>query len=189
MEGWLLCLSMKDAIAFGPYVSDKTILDSLFQDTLNFWNGLQTVRNNPNSLNDLSYAQGYHPLCKFCPVNSDCPKFKIGAIQMQWEVSISKLEELKQQRSQLDENIKDYESALKTAYTLSGTMDWISTESYRFRLSQVKGRRTLDRELLRKQLNELFDNMGIEGISVDDFLLSCEKESSPSSRLMIQSIN
>ncbi len=188
IEGWLLCLSMKDATAFGPYNYDKDLLQTILQNAATFWTQLQDVQRGLLSLEELSYAQGFHPLCQYCKANADCPKFKVGSFDSSWEAILSILDEHKQVRSGLDTRIKEIEAVIKNVCILSGNSDWIDTGGHRFRLTQTKGRRILDRDLLHDQLADLFHGLGIEDMDVDGFIASCEKESDPSSRLTINQI-
>lgn len=57
IEGWLLYLSMKDAMAFGPYAQDLEILDSICQAGEKFWNEFQAIKEGKITLNDAAYAQ------------------------------------------------------------------------------------------------------------------------------------
>ena len=44
IEGCLLYLSMKDAMAFGPYAQDLSILNSIYQSGEKFWNEFQSIK-------------------------------------------------------------------------------------------------------------------------------------------------
>lgn len=174
-------------MANGHYEYDYSILDSIWMTGKKFWQKFQSIKDGKLALNDVTYAQGFYPLCEFCHVNSDCPKFTCEDFQPQWESSILQLEDLRIQRSQLDDSIKTLENSLKQSGSFSN--DWINTGAHMFRLSPLKGRRSLSRELLLSNLSELFNGMGIENISVENFIASCEKEGTSSSRLTIQPIN
>ena len=77
------------------------------------------------------------------------------------------------------------ESGLKDAYALSTMQgDWISTGSHRFRVTTSSGRRTLNRDRLRK---ELARSRGEE--NAEDLLTRCEQEGRAFSRLVINAIN
>ena len=88
--------------------------------------------------------------CATCSFNEGCPKFRQGDFQPQWEPAVTRLEQLKEERSTLDIRIKEIESALKQAHQLASTTDWISTGQHRFRLGMSSGRRTLDRKGLHR---------------------------------------
>lgn len=189
IEGWLLYLSMKDTQAFGPYVHNEAMFRIAHNQATQFWSHLEACKTGTLSLKDMPYAKGFHPLCAYCHVNADCPKFQASEFQPQWETAIAKLDNLKQDKAFLDAEIKEIESMLKLACNNSPADTWINTEGHRFRLASVKGRRTLDRGLLRQQLCDLFDGFGIENMNVDDFIASCEKEGEPGARLYINPVN
>lgn len=189
IEGWLLCLSMKDAQAFGPYSFDADVLEQVQDTARDFWQHLQELQDGSLSLDSIPHAQGFHPLCGACPFNAYCPKFPQGDFQPQWEPAICKLDDLKQQRSALESEIKEVEQALKQAYSLSDTQDWISTGQHRFRLSSTAGRRTLDEASLQKEVDEICASMGIDQIDVNGLLRRHEHEGVPSTRLTISHFN
>ena len=81
------------------------------------------------------------------------------------------------------------EDALKQAHKLSGTQDWIGTGQYRFRCTSVSGRRTLNREGLQHELEEIFRFEQVEDIDVDALIRRHEHESAASSRLVISHLN
>jgi hypothetical protein len=150
---------------------------------------MQAIRANALALDAVAYAQGYHPLCACCRVNADCPNFPQGAFQPQWEPAIAKLDALKQRRSALDAEIKEVELALKQAHKLSGTTDWITTGQYRFRTANTAGRRTLDRDTMREELEALCASGSIPPIDVAALFQRHEHEGAPSTRLSITPIN
>lgn len=189
IEGWLLCLSMKDASAYGPYMSDADFMENLNIQAVTFWKQLERCAHKELSFNDVPHAEGFDPLCGVCEFNGDCPKFSGEICQSQWEDSLERLDALKLDRSNLDAEIREIEKVLKQAHALSGLKDWINTGAHRFRLINAKGRLTLDRSLLHDELDALFCNKGIEGIEVDAFISRCEREGAPSSRLSVQSVN
>ena len=189
VEGWLLCLSMKDAQAFGPYGFDPDALDRVQWTARDFWEDMQAIRANALALDAVPYAQGYHPLCACCRVNADCPKFPQGDFQPQWEPAIAKLDALKQRRSALDAEIKEVELALKQAHSLSGTHDWISTGQHRFRMSVTNGRRILDEAALKEEMDEICAVEHIDPIDIIAMLRSHEREGMPSARLTVAHLN
>ncbi len=126
LEGWLLCLSMKEARAFGPYVCEAETLKRVLSTAREFWMILQAIRHGECMLDDAQHAQGFYPLCVCCQCNTDCPKFPQGDYQPQWQPALTLLENLKQNRSALNVEIKEMDVALKLACHLSGTPDWIS---------------------------------------------------------------
>ena len=186
IEGWLLCLSMKTAKAFGPYEPDAYGLEmQLLSEGRQFWQELQAIRKGELDLSEVRYAQGFYPLCQCCQYAADCPKFPQGDYQPQWESALERLAMLKADRSGIDKEISEIEAALKQAHQLSDTKDWIGTGRYRFRCSGTAGRRTLDRKALHGELEEIFAFEKIEGIDVDALLTRCEKQGEATARLSI----
>ena len=189
VEGWLLCLSMKDAQAFGPYGFDPDALERVQWTAHDFWADVQGMQAGSLALNAVPHAQGFHPLCGCCRVNADCPKFPQGDFQPQWEPAIARLDALKQRRSALDAEIKEVELALKQAHSLSGTQDWINTGQHRFRMSVTKGRRILDEAALKEEMDELCAAENIGPIDIIAMLRSHEREGMPSARLAVAHVN
>ena len=139
IEGWLLCIAMKEARAFGPYLWDAHALERLQEQAHEYWALLCGVKEGRAALSDIPHATGYYPLCARCQFNGDCPKFPQGENQPQWEPALDKLERLKERRSELDTDIKELEAALKVAHQLSGTPDWINSGGHRFRVARPPG--------------------------------------------------
>jgi len=189
IEGWLLCLSMRDARAFGPYAYDNESLERMLCSARDCWADLHAVAGGSYSLNDMPYAQGFHPLCTSCEFNADCPKFPQGNSQPEWNAALVKLESLKASRNTLDAEIREMEAALKQAHKLSGTTDWITTGQYRFRTANTAGRRTLDRDAMREELEALCASGSIPPIDVAALFQRHEHEGAPSTRLSIIPIN
>ena len=75
LEGWLLCLSMKEARAFGPCGCDAETLERVLETAHDFWADLRAIQDGSYSLADATYAMGFHPLCTSCAYSADCPKF------------------------------------------------------------------------------------------------------------------
>ncbi len=153
------------------------------------WRDVEAVRNGALALNDVPHVQGYHPLCATCEHNADCPKFRRGKNQPQWNAALVKLKELKACRAALDSEIRELEEALKLAHQLSGTKDWISTGQYRFRATITAGRRTLDRDALCKELEALCASGDIASTDIPALFRKHEREGAPSTRLSITPIN
>ena len=189
LEGWLLCLSMKEARTFGPYAYNTESLDHVLATAYEFWETLQAIRNGELTLNDMQYAQGFYPLCGCCQFNADCPKFPPGDYQPQWQPALTRLEALKQNRSTLDAEIREIEAALKLAHKLSGTQDWINVGQHRFRCTTAAGRRSLNREALHDELADIFRFEHLDDINVDTLLSRCEREGAAASRLIINAIS
>ena len=186
-EGWLLCLSMKEARAFGPCVCDAETLERVRETARDFWTDLKAIQDGSYSLADATYAVGFHPLCTACAYSADCPKFS-GQEQPQWNAALARLEDLKASRSALDTEIKEMEAALKQAHLLSGLQDWITTGQYRFRTTTVAGRRTLNQSALQEELEE-YCASGDFNIDVPALFQRHEHTGAPSTRLSVTPIH
>ncbi|WP_165075995.1 MULTISPECIES: GxxExxY protein [unclassified Desulfovibrio] len=189
IEGWLLCVSMRYARAFGPYLWDAHALERLREQAHEYWALLSGVKEGRAALSDIPHATGFHPLCTSCQFNGDCPKFPQGASQPQWEPALDKLENLKERRSELDGEIKELEAVLKVAHQLAGTQDWINTGGHRFRVSEIAGRSVLNRDTLKEELAAIFYSEHMDDIDVDALLARHERAGAPSSRLTVNAIN
>ena len=187
LEAWLLCLSMKEARAFGPCICDTETLERVMETAHDFWADLKAIQDGSYSLADTAYAVGFHPLCTVCAYNADCPKFP-GQEQPQWNAALAKLGALKASRSALDTEIKEMEAALKQAHQLSGLQDWINTGQYRFRTTTVAGRRTLNQSALQEEL-EAYCASGDFHIDVPALLQRHEHTGAPSTRLSVTPIH
>lgn len=186
MEAWVLCLSMSDAKAFGPYLPNAAMCDLCLNTAEMLWQNKLAVESGQRNVNGMAYASGFHALCGYCDWNADCPKFHDAEYQPEWQGDVQRLADLKDSRTALEEEIEELETDLKDAYALSGmTGDWINAGSHRFKVSQHPGRRTLDREALRL---ELLDVLGDEH-AAEKLLSWCEVEGNPYSRLTITPIN
>lgn len=188
VEGWLLCLSMTELSAFGPFISDTDFLEDLNIKAVTMWRQLNQYMNGQLKLNDIPFVQGYYPLCSWCSVNSDCPKFDTEILQQECEVTLARLDRLKDERAGLDNEIKEIENSLKLAHQKSGCDGWINTGNHRFKVINSKGRSILDKAILVNELEDLFNGFGIKDMTVDDFISRCEHVGAPSSRLSIQPI-
>ena len=189
MEAWLLCLSMKEVKAFGPYGFNQAMLDTALDHAVQLWGDLTAHRAGNLPLSQVTCAQGFYPICSYCEYNGDCPKFPQGVQMPQWEPALEKLAALKEQRTALDNEIKEMETVLKLVHRQSGTRDWVDTGNYRFRMSVAAGRSTLNREALHEELTDIFRFEGVGGIDVDALLARCERVGASSERLSISPIN
>ena len=123
MEAWLLCLSMKEVKAFGPYGFNQAMLDTALDHAVQLWGDLTAHRAGNLSLSQVTCAQGFYPICSYCEYNGDCPKFPQGVQMPQWEPALEKLAALKEQRTALDKEIKEMEAVLKLVHRQAGTRD------------------------------------------------------------------
>ena len=189
MEAWLLCLSMKEVKAFGPYGFNQAMLDTALDHAVQLWGDLTAHRAGNLSLSQVTCAQGFYPICSYCEYNGDCPKFPQGVQMPQWEPALEKLAALKEQRTALDNEIKEMEAVLKLVHRQAGTRDWVQAGKHRFRMSVAAGRSTLNREALHEELAAIFRFEGLGDIDVDALLARCERMGAPFERLTISPIN
>lgn len=185
IEAWLLCVSMKSIRAYGPYIPKDYALEELLRYGHELWDSMKAICEKELDLSSVAYAQGYHRLCSSCQYASDCPKFSDGDYQPQWEPALERLGKLKHSRTEIDHEIKELEDALKQAYQLSDTNDWITAGKQRFRCSYSSGRRILDRELLTQELRNIFSAENLSESDLDELFRKCEMLGKPSSRLSV----
>lgn len=184
IEAWVLCLSMSDAQAFGPYLPDDTMLSLCLNKAEELWCKFDASKVSGAGLDGLATARGFHSLCSWCEFNADCPKFD-GPDQPQWNDTLDLLRDLKARQGELEVEISEIEEGLRTAYALSDVGGaWINAGSHRFRVSAQNGRRTLNKEQLRLELSVV---LGED--DADVLIARCESEGKPFDRLMVNKIN
>tara|TARA_Y100001954_G_scaffold237635_1_gene302002 strand:+ start:29421 stop:30644 length:1224 start_codon:yes stop_codon:yes gene_type:complete len=187
IEAWVLSISMSEAKPFGPYLPEESMLEVCVQTAVAIWRTAEDVRSGNLELNDLDYCRGFHPLCDWCDVNVDCPKFQALTIPTDSACGLE-LEEfalLKEKKTGLEKRIAETEERIKQTYRLVGSNDWISAGDRRFRLSTIAGRRTLDRSLVVDTLTELIG----DELKTQTALEKCEKAGRPHERLYVSKIN
>lgn len=184
IQGWVLCLSMCDAKAFGPFLPEDMDVARCLDMASEFWETVNALRGNRLNLNAVQTAQGLAPLCPSCFWKEDCPRFK-GSSHPEWEATLAQLMELKAQKKSLEEEIGELESRLKVAYQLSHTVrgEWINTGNHTFRVTPQNGRVTLDRKRLAEELNTLLGEQNAQTL-----MAKCEKQGEPFERLYALSL-
>ncbi len=183
MEAWVLCLSMGDAQAFGPYLPNSDMLNICLNTAADIWRTYLEVKTGLCEFQDVQTVKGFYPLCEWCDFNADCPKF-CGELQEEWDYTLSKLSELKRVKNDLGLEISSIEDGLKTAYQLSDVCGrWISSGNFRFKVSEQSGRRSLNKEKLRL---ELMNILGEE--KTDEIFSRCEAFGKPFERLFVSAI-
>lgn len=185
VEAWLLYLSMKDGRAFGPYIHNDFLMQEVYAFAQNCWGDMQKFAAGNAQLQPV---KGFYPLCDFCPYDKDCPKFSNATYQPEFEEVLQNLSLLKKQKKEAEEQIKQVEESIKHAYSLSGLEDWIETDFHRFRLTTTSGRKTLNRDTLRLELEKIFCANKIPVTEIEGLLTRCETVGEPSSRLTIKEI-
>ena len=186
VEAWVLCLSMTDAKVFGPYMSDAGMLDVVLGKAEEFWSTISQIKDKTLDASSLKTTNGFNPLCEHCLWNADCPKF-IGNDHPEFSPELEELETWKSERAILEEKIKRKESAMKEwyAHTCGPQNVWIQAGHWRFKASEIPGRRTLDKDSLAGELIELFHDGGMDDVDVPALIALHEKVSAPSTRLFI----
>ena len=156
IQGWVLCLSMCDAKAFGPFFPKDTDISRYLDMTSEFCETMIALRDNLLNLNTIQTVQGLSPLCPSCLWRKDCPHFK-GSSHPEWEDTLAQFMNLKTQKKSIEAEIGELESRLKVAYQLSHTVkgEWINTGNHTFRVIPQNGRVTLARKRLAEDLNTL----------------------------------
>ena len=187
IEAWVLSISMAKVRPFGPYLPDETMLEACLQTAVGIWRTTEDVRSGSLQLNDLDYCRGFHPLCDWCDVNVDCPKFQAASIPSDsvCGLELEELAMLKDRKAALEGRIAEAEERIRQTFHLVGGQDWISTGDYRFRVTTVAGRRTLDRSLVADKLTSLIG----DELKAQTALEQCEKAGRPHDRLYIGAIN
>ena len=189
MEAWVLALSMTDATAFGPYLPNESILNACLSNARDIWQIQEQFQRGELEVDGLPVPSGFHPLCSCCDASSDCPKFA-GVAHPELESSLTELTHWKDERSVLDEKIREREGMMKEWYAHADIQGrWIEAGSTRFRVTQSPGRRTLDRDSLAGELVELFHVGSMDDVDVPALIARHEKIGAPSSRLFINTTN
>ena len=182
IEGWVLCLGMSDAKAFGPYKPNDTMTRFCEKTAKLIWEQADEIRNNNLDLNSLEFCKGFHPLCDFCDHSNGCPKFTVHELTDPiYNDILMELDELKSQKSKLAKDIAIREEQVKDFYVNSGINgDWLSTGDYRFRCSETAGRKSLNTKALTAELVNILGEDEVEKL-VQKFTT----QGSPSQRLYI----
>ena len=184
IQGWVLCLSMCDAKAFGPFLPEDADIARCLDMASEFWETMNDLKENRLNLNAIRTAQGLDALCPSCFWRKDCPHFW-GSSHPEWEDALVQLIKLKTQKKSFEADIDELESRLKVAYQLSHTVrgEWINTGRHTFRVIPQNGRVTLDRKRLNEELETLLGEQDARTL-----LARCEKQGEPFERLYALSL-
>lgn len=179
IQGWVLCLSMCDAKAFGPFLPEDMDVAQCLDMASELWETMNDLKEHRLNLNAIRTAQGLAPLCPSCFWKEDCPHFK-GSSHPEWEDTLVQFIKLKTQKKSIEEEIGELESRLKVAYQLSHTVkgEWIDTGNHTFRVIPQNGRVTLDRKRLNEELEALLGEQKAQTL-----MAKCEKQGEPFERL------
>ena len=184
IQGWVLCLSMCDAKAFGPFLPEDMDVAQCLDMASELWETMNDLKEHRLNLNAIRTAQGLAPLCPSCFWKEDCPHFK-GSSHPEWEDTLVQFIKLKTQKKSIEEEIGELESRLKVAYQLSHTVrgEWINTGNHTFRVIPQNGRVTLDRKRLNEELETLLGEQNAQTL-----IARCEKQGEPFERLYALSL-
>ncbi len=167
-------------------IPNQTMLNFCEKTAKNIWLKSEDIRSNKISLNDVEYCKGFHPLCDWCSHLEDCPKFK--SVELKDPVYndiLLELEELKADKSKLEKEIAVNENRVRDFYQNCGIQnEWLNTADYRFKCSNVNGRKMLNEEMLASKLANAH---GEEKAS--QLIEQSKKQGEPYQRLYISKIN
>lgn len=187
MEAWVLSISMSRIKPFGPYRPERTMLTACLQIAERIWREKKRFLSGKIKLNDINHCSGFHPLCDWCDVNEDCPKFSDQSmLDSSYETELEKLENIKKKETELLKQRKEIEQRIKNTYRLINGISagWLNTDNFRFKVSTIKGRKSLDKEEFYKKITDHIDEK-----IVDDILDKCKISKAPYERLYVSRIN
>jgi len=189
IESWVLCLSMTDAKVFGPYKADAGILEMCLNKGAELWLKTRLIREGAFDAENLPTAIGFNPLCEHCDWNSDCSKFRIQN-SPELQPILEDLDRWKLQKAELEDSILQHEQYLKTWCKISGSQgNWIQTGNHRVRVSEIAGRKKLDKDSLISELTEIFATEDMDDIDVPALIQRHERIGEPATRIFISRIN
>ncbi|MGE4292825.1 MAG: hypothetical protein AB7E32_11525, partial [Desulfovibrio sp.] len=157
IEGWVLCLSMSEARPFGPYLPDEAMHSLALRLAGDLWDNHRKYANGLIRLDDLEYAKGFHPLCDWCDHAATCSKFSSRQVDSpESDAALRQLEGLKANRKSLEQEIRAMEERICRQYARwDAAGGWLSTGKYRFKVSNMPGRTTLNRGRLQAELTSV----------------------------------
>lgn len=154
MEGWVLCLSMSAARAFGPYKPDAGMLALCRRTAGTLWSKVQAVKTARIGLDDVATCPGFHPLCDWCDHAEGCPKFSADPLDdSALDTDLAELARLKTGKADLDADIEVREGRIRQFCRRADRhAGWLSTANFRFKTTNVAGRKSIDPARLRAAL-------------------------------------
>jgi len=187
IEAWVLSISLSEVRPFGPYLPEEGMLEACLQTAVAIWRATEDVRSDSLDLNTLDCCRGFHPLCGWCDVNADCPKFQDVNISSDSAcgLELEELALLKERKAALEKRITESEERIRQTYRLVGGQDWLSAGDRRFRVATIAGRKTLDRSQVLDTLTSLIG----DELKAQKALEQCEKLGKPHERLYVSKIN
>ena len=185
IQGWLLCVSMSEAKAFGPYIPSSAIANICMQSAKTQWQHMQNFNDAPGpngTSKAIPHAKGFCMLCTFCEYVNSCPKFAVLSDEAripEWEQTLNELARLKEIKEKALEEIATLEDQIKqTIFPSNLKGQWIEAGQHRLRVTEQAGRKTLDKNLL---IAELAPVMGEKNAL--QLLTDCETEGAPFARI------
>ncbi|UQZ88024.1 hypothetical protein C4J81_01840 [Deltaproteobacteria bacterium Smac51] len=186
IRGFVLTVSPDEACAFGPYEPNDKFLEVILSTGVNLWQRIEEIRSDQATLHDISHQHGFDPLCEYCTDNRNCPNFQ-GPEHPELEPELSDLVSLKEQRSRLDDEIKEREEQLKAiAAIMKLNGRWINGLRHRFKIYQMQGRVTIDQAVLNANIDQL---KRIDREQLLAAMASAQKIGRQFERLQLSSIN
>jgi len=185
IEGWVLCLAMSDAKAFGPYRPSREMLGLCLRTAEAMWTTTRDVKAGRTDLDSVATCPGFHPLCDWCDHAHGCPKFDADPVlDPALDAELAALSGLKADKAELEARIDAHEARIRRFCRRAGrNAGWLSTGRFRFKTSRIHGRKTIDSELLRA---ELINRIG--AAQADSVLTQSTTEGRAYERLTVASI-
>ena len=185
LDGFVLCLSMTEGKAFGPYRPSVPMTALVEKTAARIWKGARDIRSGVLRLDDLPVCPGFHPLCDSCPHAMGCPKFSGPSVNDPGlDADLDRLRAQKQQRDDLAVRIALDEGRVRTYCRHAGNdTGWLKTARHRFRLAHVSGRGMIDSERLRHLLS-----VHLDAETIDSVLARSRKSWAGSERLYMTPI-
>jgi hypothetical protein len=185
VRGFVLTVSPGDARAFGPYLPDSKTLDTLLDKANEMGNLIDELQSGKIETHEIPFQAGYSALCDYCAYSRDCPKFN-GIMSEHCDQILQKLSDLKIKRSNLDDEIEEWENQLKSHVSrIDRYGEWITASAYRFKVARQNGRATLEQQKLRENLKDIAN---MEENHISKILALSTKEGKPFDRLFISPV-
>jgi hypothetical protein len=181
LYGWILCVSMNGAKAFGPYAPNNLMLSACLDLAGKIWGGLEKVRAGAG-LDDLPTTRGFSPLCDWCEWNADCPSFT-GVSAPDLEDELREWQRLKAEKETLDSRLQELDGQIR-AVCKAHKGEWLTAETLRVRLITCEGKRSFNKERLESELTTHLD----AGL-VSSLMAAAHQQGKPYDRLMVGNLN
>ncbi|UDQ99439.1 hypothetical protein AAEX28_04965 [Lentisphaerota bacterium WC36G] len=185
IKGSILAVSMTEAKSFDGFEPDanRTLQAELIAKEI--WQNSQELLNGHKTLNDVEYCLKFYPLCDWCEVQNNCPKFTaVKLANDNFDSFINDLKQMKIDKKKLAELIKIKENNLIKFYQNNNLInDWLETVNYRFKVSDINGRNTINIKELCKEIKLIIGESQVETL-----IQKHTKQGNPYSRLQISKL-